>query len=165
MEGDKTTGEKWFTEKVTEKQVWNRYVHSCDRAQQPTVGSSKLLHNVWRSPEDIVTVKPTGHAICSTCSDIHSARLALEGLDGAAEIKELRAALDAEMEAHEAFHSKEIFYYDDAMAAATYRPHTTTCLTIDAPTQHQGSVTLQGNLMALIDGSQSLRLFLTLAWV
>lgn len=33
MEGDKTSGMKWFTEKVTEKQLWNRYVKSCDRAQ------------------------------------------------------------------------------------------------------------------------------------
>lgn len=33
MEGDKTTGLKWYTEKVTEKQLWHRYVKSCDKAQ------------------------------------------------------------------------------------------------------------------------------------
>lgn len=35
MEGDKSTGLKWFTEKVTERQLWLRYVRSCDHAQVP----------------------------------------------------------------------------------------------------------------------------------
>lgn len=33
MEGDKTPGLKWYTEKVTEKQLWQRYVKGCDKAQ------------------------------------------------------------------------------------------------------------------------------------
>lgn len=33
MEGNKTSGLKWYTERVTEKQLWNRYVNTCDRAQ------------------------------------------------------------------------------------------------------------------------------------
>lgn len=33
MEGDKSTGLKWFTEKVTEKQLWHRYMKGCDKAQ------------------------------------------------------------------------------------------------------------------------------------
>lgn len=37
MEGNKTSGLKWYTERVTEKQLWNRYVNTCDRAQVNTI--------------------------------------------------------------------------------------------------------------------------------
>lgn len=33
MEGDKTSGLKWYTEKVTERQLWMRYLKCCDKAQ------------------------------------------------------------------------------------------------------------------------------------
>lgn len=99
----------------------------------PTVGSSRLLFGIWKTHVEIVEVSPTGHAICSTCSDIHSDRLALEGVYDPARTAEL----DAEAEAHLAFHSTERKYYDDAVETATHRPHLVTTLTIDAPTKHQ----------------------------
>lgn len=33
MEGDKTSGLKWYTEKITERQLWMRYLKCCDKAQ------------------------------------------------------------------------------------------------------------------------------------
>lgn len=96
------------------------------------MGSSRLLFDVWKSHSEIVVIKPTGHAICDTCSDIHCERLALEGLD-----PERSAQLDADAEAHHEFHSRERQYYDDAVLAATHMPHLVTTITIDAPTQHQ----------------------------
>ncbi|KAL3894263.1 MAG: hypothetical protein SGPRY_013857, partial [Prymnesium sp.] len=136
MEGNKTTGKKWYTEKVTEKQLWLRYTKSCDRAQQPTVGSSRLLFDIWKSHDEIVVVKPTGHAICDVCSDIHAARLALEGMPNQ-DAKQRRSMLDAEAEARKEYHTTERRYYDDSMALATYHAELMTCITIDAPTQHQ----------------------------
>lgn len=102
-------------------------------SQVPTEGSSRLLFAVWKSHDEIVEVKPTGHAICSTCSEIHADRLAMEGVYDPARLAEL----DAEAEAHLAFHSTERKYYDDAVETATHRPHLVTTLTIDAPTKHQ----------------------------
>lgn len=102
-------------------------------SQVPTVGSSRLLFATWKTHDEIVQVSPTGHAICSTCSDIHSDRLALEGVYDPVRTAEL----DAEAEAHLAFHSTERKYYDDAVETATHRPHLVTTLTIDAPTKHQ----------------------------
>lgn len=136
MEGDKNSGEKWYTERTNEKQLWSRYVRCCDLSQQPTVGTSRLLFDIWKEHKEIVMVKPTGHAICETCSDIHAERLSLEGLDDR-EASARRTELDAEAEAHAEFHSRERQYYDDAVCTATYRPHRTTCVTIDAPTAHQ----------------------------
>lgn len=53
MEGDKASGEKWYTENTTEKQLWARYVKCCDNAQQPTVGSSRLLFDIWKEHKEI----------------------------------------------------------------------------------------------------------------
>lgn len=100
--------------------------------QVPTVGSSRLLFDVWKSHDEIVVVKPTGHAICDTCSEIHSERLSLEGLDS-----ERLAELDVQAEEHHLFHTTEREYYDNAVLTATHSPQLVTCLTIDAPTQHQ----------------------------
>lgn len=136
MEGDKTTGLKWYTEKTTARQLWQRYLASCDRAQQPAQGSQRLLALIWKEHTEIVEVKPTGHAICSTCSDIHAQRIALEGLDDT-DAHALRAQLDEEAEAHLRFHSTERHYYDNAVHMATHHPERVTCITIDAPTQHQ----------------------------
>jgi len=136
MEGDKITGKKWYTEKTTEKQLWDRYVKSCDRVQQPTKGSSRLLFAIWKQHSEIVEVKPTGHAICDTCSDIHTERLALEGLHDAYS-KQRMVELGKEADAHNNFHSKERAHYDDAVHVATHHPEKKTCITIDAPTQHQ----------------------------
>lgn len=77
-------------------------------------------------------MKPTGHAICDTCSEIHSERLSLDSLNA-----QRLAELDAEAELHRDFHIRERAYYDDAVLAGTLSPHLVTCLTIDAPTQHQ----------------------------
>lgn len=96
------------------------------------MGSSRLLFDIWKSHDEIVVLKPTGHAICDTCSDIHCERLAIEGLD-----PERTAQLDADAEAHHEFHTKERQYYDDAVITATHSPHLVTTITIDAPTQHQ----------------------------
>lgn len=78
-------------------------------------------------------VKPTGHAICDTCSDIHSQRLSL--LDNFDHV--ISTQLDREAEHHLAFHTMEREYYDTAVHTATHSPHLVTCFTIDAPTQHQ----------------------------
>lgn len=48
MEGDKTSGLKWFTEKVTEKQLWDRYLKSCDRAQVWIAFKGRNVRNVFR---------------------------------------------------------------------------------------------------------------------
>lgn len=136
MEGDKNSGQKWYTEKTSERQLWMRYCKSCDLSQQPTVGTSRLLHEIWKQHHEIVEVKPTGHAICETCSEIHCERLSMEGLDDKAAC-ERRAQLDADAEAHAEFHTTERHYYDDAVCKATYHPQRVTCITIDAPTAHQ----------------------------
>lgn len=136
MEGDKTSGKKWYTEKTTENQLWKRYCRGCDIQQQPTVGSPRLLHDIWKEHVEIVEVKPTGHAICETCSEIHCERLSLEGLDDKV-ASERRAQLDADAELHADFHIRERQYYDDAVCKATYHPSRVTCITIDAPTAHQ----------------------------
>jgi len=136
MEGNKTSGNKWYTEKTTERQLWKRYVTACDRAQQPTIGSSRLLWELWKSHTEIIQVKPTGHAICDTCSDIHSERLALESLDPA-EARERSQEIAEDAEAHHEFHTTERQYYDNAVMTATHHPDRVTCITIDAPTQHQ----------------------------
>lgn len=104
----------------------------CD-LQVPTSGSSRLLFDIWKSHDEIVVVKPTGHAICDTCSAIHAQRLSLiEGEDCV-----ISAELDEQAEQHFTFHSLERQYYDNAVLAATHSPHLVTCFTIDAPTQHQ----------------------------
>ncbi|KAL3909223.1 MAG: hypothetical protein SGPRY_009505 [Prymnesium sp.] len=121
---------------VTEKTLWHRYLRCCDKAQVPAVGSSRLLFNIWKKHSEIVELKPTGHAICDTCSAIHCERLSLEGLDGA-EVRERRAELDVEAEEHQTFHTTERQHYEDAVDEATHHPESTTTLTIDAPTQHQ----------------------------
>lgn len=77
-------------------------------------------------------VKPTGHSICDTCSDIHAERLSIEGMD-----PDRLAELDEQAELHLEFHTRERAYYDDAVLTATQSPHLVTTFTIDAPTQHQ----------------------------
>jgi hypothetical protein len=67
MEGDKICGNKWSTEKVTGKQLWERYLHDMNMAQQPSVGNMKLLYSIWKSRHQVV---PTGHDICDTCESI-----------------------------------------------------------------------------------------------
>lgn len=136
MEGDKITGLKWYTEKTTEKQLWNKYLASCDRANQPSVGSSRLLHKIWKEHTEYKEKPPTGHAICSTCMSLASARAALEGLVDAESTVERRKIEEREA-AHQAFHSRERRYYNDAVARATASPLDLTTITIDAPTTHQ----------------------------
>lgn len=105
MEGDKITGNKWYTVKTTEKQLWHRYLVCCDKAQQPCVGSYRLLHSILNSHSEISELKPTGHAICDTCSEIHSGRPSLEG-DSSENAKQRSAELDVEAEGHRQFHSR-----------------------------------------------------------
>lgn len=133
MEGDKQSGQKWFTEKTTEPQLWARYVATCDKAQQPSVGTSQLLWTIWKEHKEIVQVPPSGHDQCDRCASFKSERMSLAGL----EEPELLAALNAEEAAHHIFHTTEREYYDSAVTAATYQPDKVTTLTIDAPTRHQ----------------------------
>lgn len=51
MEGDKSTGLKWYTEKVTERQLWLRYVRSCDHAQVSSTCTSGVFVCVWSTIE------------------------------------------------------------------------------------------------------------------
>lgn len=136
MEGDKIVGEKWYTEKTTEKQLWNRYLASCDLAKSPAVGNSRLLYTIWKEHTELKERKPTGHAICSTCGMISARRASLVGLVGA-EFKDARASLDKMEAAHAAFHKAERKYYELAVARATHAPQDVTTITIDAPTMHQ----------------------------
>lgn len=137
MEGDKISGQKWFTEKTTERQLWARYVTSCDRAKQPTAGNSRLLFTIWREHSEIKVKPPTGHAICTRCGEFASKRRQLQGLNGDARTCQLLRELDEKVSAHAAFHATERRYYDDAVARATHAPTDMTTITIDAPTRHQ----------------------------
>lgn len=137
MEGDKISGTKWYTEKTTERQLWDRYVSSCDRAKQPTSGSSRLLFKIWHEHKEITERPPTGHAICSRCGQFASKRLELLGTKRDAMTRQLLRELEEKVAAHAAFHVTERHYYDDAVARATHMPHDVTTITIDAPTRHQ----------------------------
>lgn len=136
MEGDKINGLKWYTEKTTRKQLWNKYLESCDRANQPSIGSSKLLHRIWKEHKEYEEKPPTGHAVCSTCLKIASDRLALEGLIDAESNAE-RKRIEERQAAHNAFHLRERKYYDEAVTRAAMSPLDLTTVTIDAPTTHQ----------------------------
>mmetsp|Transcript_24379 Transcript_24379/g.78633 ORF Transcript_24379/g.78633 Transcript_24379/m.78633 type:complete len:195 (-) Transcript_24379:112-696(-) len=61
FEGDKFTGNKWYTEKTTALALWKRYCADCSRLNQPTVGSCRLLHTIWKEHTEIKEVAPTGH--------------------------------------------------------------------------------------------------------
>lgn len=136
MEGDKINGLKWYTEKTTEKELWNKYLSACDRANQPSVGSSRLLHKIWKEHTEYKEKPPTGHAICSTCLKLASDRAAIEGLVDPESVQKRKEIAEREA-AHLAFHSKERHYYDNAVARATVSPLDLTTITIDAPTTHQ----------------------------
>lgn len=136
MEGDKQTGTTWYTEKTTEKQLWRKYLASCDCANQPSVGSSRQLHSIWKKHKEYKERAPTGHAICSTCGMLNSERASLEGLVDPSSI-EARKEIEAKQAAHTAFHLTERRYYEDASTRAFYVPCDVTTLTIDAPTVHQ----------------------------
>lgn len=137
MEGDKISGDKWYTEKTTEKQLWARYVGSCDRAKQPSTGNPRLLYTIWREHKEYKVRPPTGHAICNKCGEFASKRLELQGRRGDEQTRLLLKQLEAKIEAHAAFHVTERHYYDDAVARATHVPTDVTTITIDAPTRHQ----------------------------
>lgn len=136
MEGDKITGNKWYTMKTNEKQLWQRYLSSCDAAAQPAVGSSRLLHRIWKEHSEYKEVPPTGHAICNICGKLASERAALEGLVDR-DSNEARKDLEAREAAHHAFHDEEYRRYERAVARATHVPEELTTITIDAPTMHQ----------------------------
>lgn len=136
MEGDKISGNKWYTEKTTAKALWSRYVASCDRAKQPAVGNARLLHTIWCEHKELKVKPPTGHAICSLCGDFASRRLTLQKYSDS-NSRQLLGELDESIAAHRAFHVRERQYYDDAVARATHVPTDVTTITIDAPTKHQ----------------------------
>lgn len=136
MEGNKISGNKWYTEKTTAKQLWSRYVASCDRAKSPTVGNARLLFTIWSEHTELKAKPPTGHAICSYCGEFSSRRAALQKYSDA-QSRELLRELDSKIAAHHAFHVSERQYYDDAVARASHMPNEVTTITIDAPTRHQ----------------------------
>lgn len=137
MEGDKISGNKWYTEKTTQKQLWDRYVSSCDRAKQPTTGNPRLLFTIWGEHTEIKAKPPTGHAICTRCGELASKRKELLSTNADAGTRQLLKQLDEQVAAHHAFHVTERHYYDDAVARATHVPTDVTTITIDAPTRHQ----------------------------
>lgn len=137
LEGDKCgTKERWFTERETEKTLWKKYVAACDAACQCTVGSSRLLHKIWKEHKEYKEVPPTGHAICDTCGMLASERASLEGLVDAASAKQ-REKIAAKEVAHQAFHRQERRHYETAVERARLMPHDVTTITIDSPTMHQ----------------------------
>jgi hypothetical protein len=136
FEGDKSTGEKWFTERTTAGQLWQRYEKECRDANTPVQGSERLLHKVWKSHTEIVEVSPKGHDICDVCGELKGHRRRLDGLTDDAAVAQ-RACLDERIAAHNSFHATERQRYNDAVATATYHPDQVMCITIDAPTRHQ----------------------------
>ena len=137
MEGDKLTGARWqYSGKLTEKELWMRYMKDCDRAGQPTHGSSRLLWDIWKSHTEIKERPPTGHEACNSCAERAAKRASLEGLTDAVS-NAARKQIDDEQRAHISFNSQERKHYTDAVSAAELDPHSTTTLTIDAPTRHQ----------------------------
>ena len=133
MEGDKSTGRRWYYGKLTESELWKRYAADRDRAQQPLAGSSQKLWKLWKSHREILERPPCGQDACNFCATNLSKRDKLDGLNE----PELVAELDAEKAAHVKFNKVERENYTDAVALAEHRPHEMTCLTIDAPTRHQ----------------------------
>lgn len=74
MEQNKSTDAvKYYTEKTTERQLWSKYLASCDRANRPSIGNSRLLHKIWKDFKNIREVGPTGHDICDTCRHMRPA--------------------------------------------------------------------------------------------
>jgi hypothetical protein len=142
FEGDKYNGKKWFTEKTTEKALWKRYCRDCSRLQQPAVGSSRLLHTVWKEHQEIVEVAPTGHDICDVCGALRAKRVQLDGLTDA-QSASMRDALDEQRAAHDAFHGQERKAYDRSVDYAVVEPFELTTITIDAPTRHQFDIPTQ----------------------
>ena len=136
MEGDKSTGRRWYYGKLNEKELWRRYAADRDRAQQPLVGSSVMLWKLWKSHREILERPPCGQDTCNFCSTNLAQRDKLEGLNDPASRARI-AQLDAEKTAHTKFNNIERENYTDAVALAEHRPHEMTCLTIDAPTRHQ----------------------------
>lgn len=142
MEGDKVSRNKWYGEKMSRQQLWNRYVASCDAANQPCVGTPRLLHKIWREHKEYKEVPPTGHSICDTCGMLASERASLAGLVDSASVQARKALAEREA-AHHAFHKQEYKYYDLAVTRATHVPQDLTTITIDAPTRHQFDVPSQ----------------------
>ena len=133
MEGDKSTGTRWYYGKLTEKELWRRYAADRDCAQQPLAGSYQQLWKLWKSHREILERPPCGQDACNFCATNLSNRDKLNGLNE----PELVAELDAEKAAHKKFNKVERENYTDAVSLAEHRPHEMTCLTIDAPTRHQ----------------------------
>lgn len=136
MEGNKISGDNWYSEKTTAKALWSRYVASCDRAKQPTVGNTRLLFTIWNEHTELRVKPPTGHAICSYCGDFASKRLTLQKYSDA-QSRVMLKELDEAVAAHHRFHVAERQYYDDAVTRATHIPSDVTTIMIDAPTKHQ----------------------------
>ena len=136
MEGDKRSGDKWYTERTNARQLWARYEQSCDEAKVPTVGSERLLWSEWKAHPEIVEQAPTGHDICDTCAEFRARGAALQGLTGQQATAD-RAQLHAEIAAHKAFYGREQKYDDLAHTRAIHEPEAVTAIMIDAPTQHQ----------------------------
>lgn len=78
-------------------------------------------------------MKPTGHAICDTCSAIHSERMALEGIDGRA-AADRRAKLNEKAEAHVLFTKKS---ENTMMMSWRWRPTTRTRQPVSQSTLQQ----------------------------
>ena len=136
MEGDKSTGRRWYYGKLNERELWKRYAADRDRAQQPLVGSAQKLWKLWRSHREILERPPSGQDACNFCSTKLSQRDALKGLNDPVSLAVV-AGIDAETAAHKKFNNIERENYTDAVALAEHRPHECTCFTIDAPTRHQ----------------------------
>eukprot|EP00962_Isochrysis_galbana_P054237 scaffold25754_cov104-Isochrysis_galbana.AAC.8 len=98
MEGDKICGNKWYSEKGTGRQLWERYLRDMNMVQQPSVGNPQLLYTVWKSHTEIHQVAPTGHDIC----------------DQYTRSQALVAELEQRAKLHRQFHLTERDYYDDA---------------------------------------------------
>lgn len=71
MEGDKTSGLKWYTEKVTERQLWMRYLKCCDHAQVSDVqqGPSLCRRSGWLESTAIVCLHAPTVAVLNSSVD------------------------------------------------------------------------------------------------
>eukprot|EP00962_Isochrysis_galbana_P009976 scaffold2765_cov128-Isochrysis_galbana.AAC.4 len=121
MEGDKISGTKWYTEKVTGTQLWARYVKDMNHAGQPTSGNQQLLYTVWKTHTEIHQVAPTGHDICDTCEFLRLKKAPLRGATDSRS-QALLAELEAQSHLHRKFHLGERDYGDDANFTAVKFP-------------------------------------------
>eukprot|EP00966_Prymnesium_polylepis_P265773 6139395-Prymnesium_polylepis.1 len=94
-------------------------------SQQPTEGSEHIPWRVWKTHEDIMATRPTGHEVCPFCRSIQSREDALEDLS-TDDAKAERKKLTAEVVEHKQSNGTEREFYTRAGHAAKHHPERVT---------------------------------------